>query len=94
MIVSEINFGTGIMHFIVLLACYILNMAVYSKRSGPVLAGPVFTFYFKIAHAQKINNRTTALSVTFMASVKTISAKFRKLQILKNFAPRKFGAMR
>ena len=28
-----------------------------------------------------------------MASVKIVSAKFKKLQILENFAPRKFGAI-
>ena len=32
------------------------NMAVASGPAGPVLAGPVFTFIFKTAHAQIMNN--------------------------------------
>ena len=33
-----------------------ISMAVASGPAGPALAGPVFTFAFKIAHAQTINN--------------------------------------
>ena len=32
-----------------------LSMAAASCPAGPVLAGPVFMFAFKIAHAQTIN---------------------------------------
>ena len=47
-------------------------MAVASGPAGPVLAGPVFTFPFKIAHAQTISNdiiiiNNYALSITSAA---------------------------
>ena len=63
------------------------NMFTQSLDNASVYG--FWPFSFKIAHAQKINNRTIALSVTFTASPKIVSrnlenCKSQKILRLEN----------